>query len=91
MTSYCKIISLADTSKGMVAILEFSDGIIPHIGMLLRKSNDLEIWKIIGVGMPTLFRNIKITSTYNSDAVWDCLLETLTPAGSLKEGDELNV
>lgn len=93
MTPKCRIIKLAHVDKGVAAILEFSNRYTPHLGTTMSKGDKPEVWRIAGIGMPTLLSvsATSIVSVYDSEAVWECLLSPSNLNSALSEGDELDV
>lgn len=83
---------IANTNKGIIAILEFSGDIIPFRGLSLEFISNKHKYNIIGQGMPLLFSDPKnkIKSKYHSKAIWECLIEPYESNevhSPVKEGD----
>lgn len=89
----CYILMHAHSSNGEIVFLDFPSGIIPSLGMQLRRKEDGGIWQIVGMGLPIIIdmAKEKIESPYNSSRVWDCLLNAIGHESSLKIHDVLEV
>ncbi len=92
MDNKCKVLDLFHPSSGDVAILDFSNGLIPKIGMIIQNTSNLK-WRIASFGMPILLDIIdrKYNSHFGSEAVWDCTLIPVGHSESVKMDDDLEV
>lgn len=92
MEYVCFILDLAHSSNGESVILDFPSNKTPAIGMTLTDQGN-NLWKIIGIGMPVildLLRN-KISTHYDSERVWDCLIQPVNHKKQLTKGEFLSV
>jgi hypothetical protein len=83
------VLDVFNTSRGMVAVLDFPKGKYPVIGTLLEQSATVT-WKVTGRGMGT---PSDMTNGYKHldppRIVFDCLMVPESADAKLKAGDKL--
>jgi len=91
MDNKCIVLDIAHSHKGESVILDFPPETTPYIGMELKDSCANQ-WKIAGIGLPVILDLLenKIATYYNSEMVWDCLLQAMNPNVNLEKGDSLS-
>ena len=87
----CVVLDIFYPLTEIVAILDFSQNVRPHVGMILANDSG-DGWEITKYGRPILIgEEIKYKSTYGSEAIWDCTLRPIDHLEILKINDRLVV
>ena len=83
------VYEIFNTSRGLVALMDFSDNFIPKIGTVLENKSGKR-WKIVGYGMgrPIKMTNLKITPHFNGFII-DCLLAPVDHSEVLNQNEIL--
>ena len=80
-----------NTSKGLVAIMDFTKGTIPLVGSMLESASGHK-WKIVGNSMPMFIEFTKFTFTPRfGEYVCECLLQPIEHTEKLNEGEILKL
>gem|GEM_PF-6429784 len=76
-----------------MAILEFSHKSSPKVGMVLKRINGPDCWRIRGSSLPIWRSTLKVQleNPYNSEAIWDCLLEPIGHNNPIADGETFEV
>ena len=85
------VYEMFNTSRGLIAIMDFTEKTIPRIGTILESPSGYK-WKIIGIDMPKPIEktNFKFTTRF-SNYIYGCLLEPISHTEMPNEDEVLQV
>lgn len=82
------LLELVDTSKGVIALLDYPKYIYPLIGQRYQLKGSATLFVITGVALPVPLENVRLdlVMPYQSAYVHHCVLQTSGPNVELKKG-----